>query len=60
MSTMKRSVLATLVLSLGVPLWASAQQPVYLDPSQAMDMRVDDLIQRLTPDIITKHHGAGD
>ena len=45
---MKRYVLGILVLALVVPLGAIAQQPVYLDPSQPMDRRVDDLIQRLT------------
>jgi beta-glucosidase len=38
------------VFALVVPRAVSAQQPVYLDPSQPMDKRVDDLIQRLTPD----------
>jgi beta-glucosidase len=32
------------------PLWVRAQQPVYLDPAQLLDKRVDDLIQKLTPD----------
>jgi beta-glucosidase len=32
----------------GVPAPTSSQQPVYLDPSQPIDRRVDDLISRLT------------
>ena len=47
---MKKPILACLVLALGAPLWANAQQPAYLDPSQPMEKRVDDLIQRLSPD----------
>jgi hypothetical protein len=35
-------------LVVGLPLWASAQS-VYLDPSQPIDKRVDDLIHQLTP-----------
>src|ERR1700722_15931238 len=49
MRTMKRAVWVMLVLAVA-PLWVRAQQPVYLDPSQPMDKRVDDLIQKLTPD----------
>jgi beta-glucosidase len=49
MRTVKRAVWALVVL-VAVPLWVRGQQPVYLDPSQPMDRRVDDLIQRLTPD----------
>jgi beta-glucosidase len=49
MRTMKRSVWVMLVLAIA-PLWVRAQQPVYLDPSQPTDKRVDDLIQKLTPD----------
>src|SRR6202046_3720824 len=49
MRTMKRSVWVMVVLAIA-PLWVMAQQPVYLDPSQPMDKRVDDLIQKLTPD----------
>src|SRR5438270_4243589 len=50
MSRMKKPILACLVLALGAPLWANAQQPAYLDPSQPMEKRVADLIQRLSPD----------
>src|ERR1700728_5165030 len=49
MRTMKRSVWVIVVLAIA-PLWVMAQQPVYLDPSQPIDKRVDDLIQKLTPD----------
>src|ERR1700723_2411060 len=49
MRTMKRSVWVMVVLAVA-PWWVSAQQPVYLDPSQPIDKRVDDLIQKLTPD----------
>jgi beta-glucosidase len=44
----KSVIFASLVLTIVVPLRVSAQQPVYLDPSQPIDKRVDDLIQRLT------------
>src|SRR3984885_15939136 len=50
MRTLRRAVLGVVVLVLGLPLWAHAQQPVYLDPSQPMDKRVDDLLQRVTLD----------
>jgi beta-glucosidase len=43
--TLKFGALALLI---GVSLALSAQQPVYLDPSQPIDKRVDDLIPRLT------------
>src|ERR1700691_4179286 len=49
MRTVKRAVWAMVVL-VAAPLWVRAQQPVYLDPSQPIDKRVDDLIQKLTPD----------
>jgi beta-glucosidase len=35
-------------LALALPVWANAQS-VYLDPSQPIDKRVDDLIHQLTP-----------
>ena len=46
---MKRGILAVLTLAVLAPMALSAQQPVYLDPSQPLDKRVDDLIPRLTP-----------
>jgi beta-glucosidase len=45
---MKKAVSAVLAIVLGLPLWASAQS-IYLDPSQPIDKRVDDLIHQLTP-----------
>lgn len=45
---MKKVALAVLAIVVGLPLWASAQS-VYLDPSQPIDKRVDDLIRQLTP-----------
>jgi beta-glucosidase len=45
---MKKAVLAILALVIALPLWLGAQQAVYLDPSQLINKRVDDLIQRLT------------
>jgi beta-glucosidase len=45
---MKKTALSLLAIVFGLPLWASAQS-VYLDPSQPIDKRVDDLIQKLTP-----------
>lgn len=44
---MKKAVLVLVVL-LGLPVWARAQS-VYLDPSQPIDKRVEDLIHQLTP-----------
>ena len=54
---MKRSVFGILVLAVGVPLGVSAQQTVYLDPSQPMEKRVDDLLQRLTLDEVPRRRG---
>ena len=45
---MKKAAFGVLALVLGLPLWASAQS-IYLDPSQPIDKRVDDLIHQLTP-----------
>lgn len=45
---MKKIASSVIALTLGLPLWASAQS-VYLDPSQPIDKRVDDLIHQLTP-----------
>jgi beta-glucosidase len=46
---MKKAVSGVLAIVVGLPLWASAQS-VYLDPSQPIDKRVDDLIRQLTPE----------
>ncbi len=45
---MRKVAQCTIALILGFPLWAGAQS-VYLDPSQPIDKRVDDLIHQLTP-----------
>ena len=45
---MKNLLGSILVLLAAAPLIVSGQQPVYLDPSQAIEKRVDDLISRLT------------
>src|SRR5437660_3747399 len=45
---MKKLKAGILALFLAIPLAAIAQQPVYLDPSQPIARRVDDLIARLT------------
>lgn len=45
---MLKAASGVLVLVLALPLLASAQS-VYLDPSQPIDKRVDDLIHQLTP-----------
>src|SRR5580692_11062115 len=45
---MKKSALGVLAVFFALPLWASAQS-IYLDPSQPIDKRVDDLIRQLTP-----------
>ena len=45
---MKKAAMGVLALLIALPLWANAQA-VYLDPSQPINKRVDDLIQRLTP-----------
>lgn len=44
---MKKAVSGVLAIVFGLPMWASAQS-VYLDPSQPIDKRVDDLIHQLT------------
>jgi beta-glucosidase len=44
---MKKTASSVLAIVIGFPLWASAQA-VYLDPSQPIDKRVDDLIHQLT------------
>jgi len=41
-------VLTTISLALAVPLLLIGQRAIYLDPSQPVDRRVDDLIQLLT------------
>src|SRR5262245_12585309 len=46
--TMKRVGLVILALIISLPLVVSGQLPVYLDPSQPIDKRIDDLIPRLT------------
>jgi len=45
---MKLRSLGILIWACGLPLWLSAQS-VYLDPSQPIAKRVDDLIRQLTP-----------
>jgi beta-glucosidase len=45
---MKKAAFGVLAIVLGLPLLAKAQS-VYLDPSQPIDKRVDDLIHQLTP-----------
>src|SRR5580700_160743 len=45
---MKKAASGVLAIVIGFPLWASAQS-AYLDPSQPIDKRVDDLIHQLTP-----------
>lgn len=45
---MKKAASGVFAIVLGLPLWASAQS-IYLDPSQPIDKRVDDLIHQLTP-----------
>jgi beta-glucosidase len=45
---MKKAAFGVLAILLGLPLWTSAQS-IYLDPSQPIDKRVDDLIHQLTP-----------
>ncbi|HVT30903.1 MAG TPA: hypothetical protein VHE81_23050, partial [Lacipirellulaceae bacterium] len=51
---MKKIILGILAVALIAPFLLRAQppqqQPIYLDPSQPIDKRVDDLIQRLKPD----------
>src|ERR1700733_15041847 len=45
---MKKPASVVLAIVLGLPMWAGAQA-LYLDPSQPIDKRVDDLIHQLTP-----------
>src|ERR1035437_5135773 len=45
---MTNRFLSILTPIMAVPLNVSGQQPVYLDPSQAIEKRVDDLVSRLT------------
>lgn len=47
-SMMKRIIIGSIALSVLMPAILIAQQPVYLDPSQPIPRRVDDLISRLT------------
>jgi beta-glucosidase len=46
---MKIAAVCILALVVASPQWACTQS-IYLDPSQPIDRRVDDLIQRLTPE----------
>ncbi|HEY6467113.1 MAG TPA: glycoside hydrolase family 3 C-terminal domain-containing protein [Candidatus Acidoferrales bacterium] len=55
MKMKKIAAIGVLAAGLIAPFFVRAQQqqqsqPLYLDPSQPIDKRVDDLIQRLTPD----------
>src|SRR5664279_2604279 len=45
---MKNLIASILTLLAAAPLTMRGQQPVYLDPSQAIEKRVDDLVSRLT------------
>lgn len=45
---MKRVLLAIFTLLCALPYWVNAQS-IYLDPSQPVSKRVDDLIRQLTP-----------
>ncbi|MPZ19846.1 MAG: family 3 glycosyl hydrolase [Luteitalea sp.] len=45
---MKRFWPAILIVIVTAPLVVSGQQPIYLDPSQPIDQRVEDLMRRLT------------
>ncbi len=45
---MRKHSSSVFALILALPLWATAQS-IYLDPSQPIDKRVDDLIHQLTP-----------
>jgi beta-glucosidase len=47
---MTRTALIVLMFSLGALPCVNAQQTLYLDPGQPMEKRVDDLLQRLTPE----------
>jgi len=46
---MKPYLLACCLLA-GAPVWGAETQPPYLDPSQPLEKRVDDLLSRLTLD----------
>jgi beta-glucosidase len=45
---MKKTAWVVLIAAVSVPGCLMAQQPIYLNPSQALDARVDDLLHRLT------------
>ena len=45
---MKKAASVITAILFGLPLWACAQS-IYLDPTQPIDKRVDDLIHQLTP-----------
>jgi len=47
---MRRFALGILILVVALPVLVSAQLSIYLDPSQPIDKRIDDLIRRLTLD----------
>src|SRR5947208_3194080 len=47
---MRRFALGILILVVALPGLVSAQLSIYLDPSQPIDKRIDDLIRRLTLD----------
>jgi beta-glucosidase len=43
-----RLLLAATLAAIGLTGWAEAQKPVYLDPSQPIEKRVEDLLGRMT------------
>jgi beta-glucosidase len=45
---MKKPAWIVLIIAISVPAAVTAQQPIYLSPSQSLDARVDDLLHRLT------------